>query len=125
MTKYFKRLHGHCEPPGVERTILRRLPTALLIGTLIPVGLSLLARLLPPSDGIDPDKAIRSVDIFSFATAITFWAAILTIAIGCAVVIIMKGPGFVADAYPVAHADCPQQETNSEPPDDLFRDGRE
>lgn len=108
MNRFFKRLHDGCEPPGLERRILRQLPKALLIGTLIPIGLSLLVRLLPPADDIDPDKAILNIDIFSFATVLTFWAAVLTVAIGCVVVIIMKGPGYVADAYPVAHANRPQ-----------------
>jgi len=116
--KYFKRLHDRCEPPGLERAILRRLPKALLIGTLIPVGLSVLARVLPPADGVDPDKAVLSVDIFAFATALTVWIGVLTVAIGCVVVVIMKGPGYVADAYPVAHANNPQQRTESDLADD-------
>ena len=118
MMKYFKRLHDRCEPPGLERVILRRLPAALLIGTLIPVGLSLLVRLLPSAQGVNPDKAVLSVDIFAFATAITFGIAVLTIAIGCVVVIIMKGPGYVADAYPVAHANTPRQQADSDTVDE-------
>jgi len=107
MNKYLKRLHERCEPPGLEWEILRRLPMALLIGTLLPVGLSTLVRLLPPAEGLDPAKAVLTVDIFSFAMAIAFWTAVLTIAIGCVVVAIMKGPAYVADAYPVAHASRP------------------
>lgn len=118
MNKYLKRLHERCEPPGLEWDILRRLPMALLIGTLIPAGLSALVRLLPPAEGVDPAKAVLTVDIFSFATAITFWTAVFTIAIGCIVVAIMKGPAYVADAYPVAHASRPQSdfEKDSTPP---------
>lgn len=101
-------MHDGCEPPGLERRILRQLPKALLIGTLIPVGLSVIVRVLPPSDGIDPEKAVLSVDIFSFATVLTFWIGVLTVAIGCVVVAIMKGPAYVADPYPVAHANNPQ-----------------
>lgn len=118
MTKFFKRLHDGCEPPGLERAILRRLPKALLIGTLIPVGLSVLVRALPPGDGVDPAKAVLNVDIFAFATALTFWTAVLTVAIGCVVVVIMKGPAYVADAYPVEHANRPQRTGDSDAPDD-------
>lgn len=110
VNRFFKRLHDRCEPPGLERRILRQLPRALLIGTLIPVSLSVLIRVLPPSDDVDPDKAILNVDIFSFATVLTFWMAVFTVAIGCVVVIIMKGPGYVADAYPVAHANRPRDD---------------
>lgn len=116
MNQYFKRLHDRCEPPGLEWDILRRLPLALLIGTSIPAGLSTLARLLPPAKGVDPAKAILTVDIFSIATAITFCTAILTVAIGCVVVAIMKGPAYVADAYPVAHANRPQGEFDTDLP---------
>lgn len=107
MTRYLKRLHDRCEPPGLEWAILRRLPVALLVGTLIPAGLSILVRMLPPAEGVDAPKAVLNVDIFSFAALITFWAAVLTVAIGCVVVAIMKGPAYVADAYPVAHANRP------------------
>lgn len=108
MSRYLKRLHDRCEPPGLEWAILRRLPMALLLGTLIPAGLSVLVRLLPPAEDTDPAKAVLSVDIFSFAAAITIWTAVFTVAIGCVVVAIMKGPAYVADAYPVAHANRPQ-----------------
>ncbi|MGB5333675.1 MAG: hypothetical protein WBN05_14150 [Woeseiaceae bacterium] len=121
MEKYFKRLHDRCEPPGLERAILRLLPKALLIGTMIPLSLSVFVRVLPPANSTDLAKSILSVDIFSFATALTFWVAALTVAIGCVVVSIMKGPGYVADAYPVAHASRPhgdnecKSETTSQP----------
>jgi hypothetical protein len=121
MNKYFKRLHDRCEPPGLEWEILRRLPMALLIGTLILAGLSALARLLPPADGVAAEKAVLTVDIFSFATAVTFWIAILTVAIGCIVVAIMKGPAYVADAYPVAHANRPRDVLKNDSPPTIER----
>jgi hypothetical protein len=113
MSKYFKRLHDRSEPPGLERAILRRLPKALLIGTLIPASLSVIARLLPPAEDVDPAKAILNVDIFSIATTITVWTAVFTVAIGCIVVVIMKGPAYVADAYPVAHANRPRSSSDT------------
>lgn len=116
MNRYLKRLHNRCEPPGLEWAILRRLPLALLIGTLIPAGLSILVRLLPPAEGVDPAKFVLNVDIFSFATVITFWAAVLTVAIGCVVVAILKGPAYVADAYPVSHANRPRRKDENDLP---------
>lgn len=107
MSRFFKRLHDRCEPPGMEWTILRRLPIALLVGTLIPIGLSVIVRLMPPAEGVDPAKAVLTVDIFAIATAFVAWTAVLTVAIGCVVVAIMKGPAYVADPYPVAHANRP------------------
>ena len=103
----FKRLHGRLEPPGRELLILRKLPRVGLIGTLIPIALSIIVRLQPATPGLDAAKHIRTVDIFAIATTITFWTAIFTVAIGCVIVHIMKGPAYVADAYPVEHADRP------------------
>lgn len=105
----FKRLHNRCEPPGLELEILKRLPLALLIGTLIPAGLSLIVRLLPAGAGIDVAKRITTVDIYAFAAALTFWTAVLTVAIGCVVVFVLKGPAYVADAYPLEDAPRPRR----------------
>ena len=105
----FKRLHNRCEPPGLELAILRRLPKALLIGTLIPAGLSLIVRLLPAAAGIDVAKRITTVDIYAIAAALTFWTAVFTIAIGCVVVFVLKGPAYVADAYPLEDASRPRR----------------
>ncbi len=105
--KYFKRLHDRCEPPGIELAILKKLPKALIIGTLVPVGLSVIVRLLPMEAGVDVTKRIMTVDIYAFATAVTFWTAALTVAIGCLVVFVLKGPAYVADAYPLDDAPRP------------------
>ena len=105
--KYFKRLHDRCEPPGIELAILKILPKALIFGTLIPLGLSVIVRLLPPAAGVDVAKRITTVDIYAFATAVTFWTAALTVAIGCLVVFVLKGPAYVADAYPLDDAPRP------------------
>lgn len=103
----FTKLHGRRVPPGLEWRILRRLPHISLAGSLIPIALAVLVRILPPEPGVDIAKHIKTVDIFAIATAITFFTAVLTVAIGCVVVYIMKGPAYVADAYPLQHSDRP------------------
>lgn len=105
--KLFNRLHGRRVPPGLEREILKRLPQLTLAGLLIPVALAVLVRVLPVQAGVDVAKHVRTVDIFAIATAVAFLTAVLTVAIGCIVVYIMKGPAYVADAYPLQHADRP------------------
>lgn len=103
----FTKLHGRRIPPGLEWQILRKLPHITLAGSLIPVVLAALVRLLPPEQGVDMAKHIKTVDIFAIATAVTFFTAVLTVAIGCVVVYVMKGPAYVADAYPLQHSDHP------------------
>ena len=68
----------------------------------------------PPAEGVDPAKAVLSVDIFAIATAFVSWTAVLTVAIGCVVVAIMKGPAYVADPYPVSHSNRPRRHPDSE-----------
>ncbi len=107
--RFLKKVHGRVEPPGLEREILRRLPKALLIGTLLPLSVAILARLVV-DDGSAAEiaKQIRSVDIFCIASLITIWTAIFTVGIGSVVVFIMKGPAYAADSYEVSHADRPR-----------------
>jgi len=103
----FKRLHGRRTPAGREVLILKWLPRITLIGTCAPIALAVIVRVLPPQPGINPAKHVMSVDIFAIATTLTFWTAMFTVAIACVVVHIMKGPAYVADAYPLQHADRP------------------
>ena len=106
--KFLKIVHGRKTPSGLEVEILRRLPRVTLFGSLIPVALSVLVRILPAEPGIDAAKHVKSVDIFAIATGITFLTAVFTVAIGAVIVHIMKGPAYAADAYPVSHADRPR-----------------
>ena len=111
--KLFKKLHGRLVPPGMEVRILKMLPRITLVGLLIPVALSIFVRIMPSDPATDAAKHITTVDIFAIAVTITFLTAVLTVAIGCVVVHVMKGPAYVADAYPVAHADRPARNRSS------------
>ena len=110
---WLRKIHGRRVPPGKEVQILRRLPLITLSGTLLVIALPILVRVLPSQPGVDTAKHIRSVDIFAIATEITLLTAVFTVAIGCVIVHIMKGPAYVADELPVAHSDQPKPE---EPP---------
>ena len=103
----FRKLHGRLTPHGLEIRILRRLPRVALVGSLLPIALAVLVRIMPSDPGVDRAKHIQSVDIFAIASGVTFLTAIFTVAIGCVVVYVMKGPAYVADAYDVEHADEP------------------
>ena len=119
--KLFRKLHGRQTPHGLEIQILRRLPKIALVGSMLPAALSLLVRAIPAEPGIDQAKHIKSVDIFAISAEITFLTAIFTVAIGCVVVHVMKGPAYVADAYPVEHSDRPAPDSPAH--DDLSRPG--
>ena len=105
--KFFRKQHERLVPPGKEVVILRWLPRIALLGSLIIGALPALVRILPPEPGVNVGKHIKTVDIFAIASEITFLTALFTIAIGCVVVHIMKGPAYLADSFPVEHADRP------------------
>ena len=90
--------------------IWKKLPLMTLAGTLAVVALPVLVRILPSAPEADRAKHIRSVDIFAIATEITLIAAVFTVALGCIVVHIMKGPAYRADSLPVEHADRPNRD---------------
>lgn len=87
-------------PPGKERQVLRRLPAILLWGTLILALLAVVARLFPWS-GTEVEVAARLglVDIYLISLAVLHWTVVLTAAIGAFIIMVMKGPAYVADAY--------------------------
>jgi hypothetical protein len=95
---WFQKLHDHKYPPGLERRIWRKLPLALLASIAIPAGLSIGTRLSPPDGSIyEVARTTASVDIFAIALLLTAVTAVVTVGIGCIVVMIMKGPAYVAD----------------------------
>lgn len=106
---WFTRLPGsRREAPGMEWRLLRRLPMITLVGTLLPVLYALGTRLF---DGGLPEaevlKAVQSADILAIATVVLHWTVVFTLAIGCCIVVVMKGHAYVADAYPLADRDYP------------------
>jgi hypothetical protein len=95
---WFHKLHTHRYPPGLERRIWRKLPLAMLASIVIPAGLSIGTRLSPPDgSSYEVAKATSTVDIFAIALLLTAVTAVITVGIGCIVVMIMKGPAYVAD----------------------------
>jgi len=97
------------EPPGLEWRIWKKLPVFLVAGTAIPLIAYGLAHLFPPADVQSVQKHLGLVGILVTATIITVWTAVFTVAIGCFVVRVMKGPAYVADAYPLIDSEKPRE----------------
>ena len=91
--------------PGLEEAIWRRLPAILLWGTLLPLGLAGVNRALAPAIAEPGANAIASAlllwDYTMFGVVVVHWTLVLTLALGCFIVRVMKGPAYVADAYPL------------------------
>jgi hypothetical protein len=109
MINWFTKLPGFQRTPaGRERTVLRLLPRVLLLGTLA-LGLpSLFARLYAL---LTPELAsatlILTVDIYSISLVFLHWTLLMMVGIAAFIVMVMKGPAYVADAYPLNESDEP------------------
>lgn len=109
MSRFFSKLKGYQKtPPGIERKILRWIPQIFIFG-LIGLALpALLARLFPINGSLgEVLRWIQMVDIYVISFEIFFCTAIFTVALGAFIVMIMKGPAYVADAYPLMDFDKP------------------
>jgi hypothetical protein len=100
----FNKLPGSVRSaPGREQQIWRRLPAILLWGTLLPLGLAALNRAVaPPASEPGADAGARLLwDYTMFGVVVLHWTLVLTLALVCFIVRVMKGPAYVADAYPL------------------------
>ncbi len=102
MSKWLRKLPGYqTYEPGLERKVLLQLPQFTVMGGLAIALPSLLARLLLSA------KAERIIDILVIATEIFFLGMVLTLTIAAIIVMLSKGPAYVADAYPLIESDRP------------------
>jgi hypothetical protein len=98
-------------PAGFEWSLWRKLPLIALAGTAVPLALAVLLHCI--SQGGTPAEArwLQMTDYVVAGVLIFHWTAVFTLAIGCVVVMVMKGPAYVADAMEVSHSDRPRAET--------------
>ena len=102
-----KTLHNRRAAPGLERKILRQMPWLVAGNVAVPLLMMGLARVLsgkPLTEAVA--KHLMSVDIAAIALGLTFATALLTLVIGCVIVMVMKGPAYVADPYELADHDA-------------------
>ncbi|MFW8565445.1 hypothetical protein [Orrella sp. 11846] len=119
MVDPFTKLPGHTKTPaGLERKILRLIPKVFLIGTVLIFIPSAIARLWSMDDA--PwmvSKFITTIDIYALGLMVVLWTALFTTGVGAVTVMIMKGPAYVADPYPLSDADKPRSEKQQSPDD--------
>jgi hypothetical protein len=96
-------------PYGFELRLLRMIPSVLIAGTLLPAGFAGLARFFYSRGTVDEvERLVHTFDLVMVALVVSIWMAVITIAIGCVIVWLMKGPAYVADGYEVPHSDKPK-----------------
>ena len=107
---WLKKLPGYQRTPyGIEWRILRKIPSVLIVGAVLPALLSGLARLFFTQGTVaEVERHIQTFDYAMIGLAMVIWTAALTVMIGCVIVWLMKGPAYVADGYNVSHSDAPK-----------------
>ncbi|MCC4114397.1 hypothetical protein LLG90_03420 [Aromatoleum toluclasticum] len=91
-----------------ERSLLVRLPFVLAGGTLIAGLAPALARVMAWAGiGPDPAASITTADIIGLSILGLTFSTVAVLAIGAVIVLIMKGPAYFADSYPLQDADRP------------------
>ena len=102
---------------GLEWSLWRKLPLITLLGTLLPLlALGLVHLLADPQASTEQARWLQLADYVVGGVIIFHWSMVVTVGIGCVIVMVMKGPGYVADGYLVSHSDQPRQvmETDEE-----------
>lgn len=100
---------------GWEWWLWRKLPWFTVIGLIAPVAVVGLLELLHAGDTREATQRMLQLAWFTCWGVLLFHiTTVLTVAIGCIIVMIMKGPGYVADGYWVSHSDRPREEMQSE-----------
>ncbi|MBP8287584.1 MAG: hypothetical protein KAX57_12200 [Rhodoferax sp.] len=107
---WLNKLPGYRRTPyGFELRLLRMMPNVLLAGTLLPVLAAWAARSwFSGSSLAELERSIQTFDFVMIGVVVLVWTAVLTIAIACVIVWLMKGPAYVADAYEVSHSEHPK-----------------
>jgi hypothetical protein len=104
MSKWLTKLPGYqVYEPRLERKVLYEIPQFTALGSLAIALPSLLARFF-----LSP-KAQRIIDILVIGTEIFFLGMVLTLGIAAFIVMLAKGPAYVADAYPLIDSDRPKK----------------
>ncbi|MDD3354134.1 hypothetical protein [Zoogloea sp.] len=103
MSRLFTKLPGFTRtPPGLERNVLRALPRLFWLGSLLLCAPSLLVRLwLVLQPDLAPGTQVTTTDIYVISLVILHWTVLFTVAIAAFICMVMKGPAYVADAYPL------------------------
>lgn len=107
---WFKKLsHGRCADSGLEWALWRKLPLIAVAGTLLPFAGLALAYLMADAQAGPAEVRWLQLLTYMVAGAVVFhWSMVATVAIGCLIVMVMKGPAYVADGYMVSHSDQPR-----------------
>ena len=94
--EYFNKLSGFVQSPsGLEWILLKKIPSIFFMSSLAPSAIML--KLYWINDTLNADQL--KIIYQCIGVIFSIWFFIGALAIGCVVVIMMKGPAYVADPY--------------------------
>ncbi|MEO0973982.1 MAG: hypothetical protein AAFX85_12890 [Pseudomonadota bacterium] len=103
---FHRKLHNRRYPPGLETTVLKRLPWVFAASIFIPFGYALGPRLFSGSFPAQEFARVTSMaEILAIAAFLTVTTLLSLVGIGCIIVRIMKGPAYQADSHPAGEFD--------------------
>jgi hypothetical protein len=93
---YLNKLPGFIRSPsGFEWVLFKKIPLIFAIGTAIPGGI--IIDLYFNNAVLTPEQ--QKIIYQCFGILFSYWFLVGVVAIGCILVMIMKGPAYVADPY--------------------------
>lgn len=101
---WLQRIPGiPASPSGLEWWLLQRLPRWLLLGTLLGCLAGWFLHSLLPAWSAEVDPKQAGIALYTvIGLTVLYWTLLLTLGLGCVVVLIMKGPAYIADRHPSA-----------------------
>lgn len=118
---WFNKLPGFQRAaPGLEWKLWKKLPLIFAVGTVLPMLVAAVAYLTLPdtaATGTTLASAANERNFMQFffmlvGVVILHWTLVLTLAIGCFIVMLMKGPAYVADGYHLNERDPAPPDAN-------------
>lgn len=95
---------GH--EPGLETRLLAAWRWFVLAGTVLPLLLAALLRWgYPEIPSVEEHKHLLQAWFALIGAVVFYWTMVLTLACGCWIVRVMKGPVREGDAYPLPKQD--------------------
>jgi hypothetical protein len=93
---YFNKIPGSIRSPsGLEWTLLKKIPRIFFLSGLLPCAIML--NLYLSNEVLNAEQL--KIMYQCLGVLFSIWFFVGTVAIGCVVVIVMKGPAYVADPY--------------------------
>ncbi|GBU14832.1 hypothetical protein AwPolaro_02100 [Polaromonas sp.] len=107
---------------GLEWVLWRKLPQIAIFGASLPLlSLALAYWLIDPQTSAADARWLQMINYMSLGVLMVQASMLLVVAIGCVIVMVMKGPAYVADGYLVSHSDQPRESLETEEEAALYR----